>query len=386
MPIHRSACWNMLRNSSSTIDKMTIGDQFISNNYSGSRIAGDFQVLSRILLTFLSLLGSSCDAGNVNAGRTDGHIMVFYNVQNLFHPDDDPHTNDNDFTPTGSKGYTFEIYKERIEQVSNVLNSMKSSLQADLLIAGLAEVENEQVLKDLCNANSNAELSYIHKDSPDPRGIDVALIYDPKLFTPDTHFVAGINEPYSPGHNIPRTRDMLFVVGHTDNENFIISVNHWPSRRGGVEKTARKRALAADICRKVIDSLRTVLPEHALVIMGDLNDNPGDESELSIRKNNASDSPSSARLYNPFEELYKKGKGSYVYRNNWNMYDQILVSPELDIVAADVYKDSKLLYSGGSRKGTPKRSFEGNEYVNGYSDHLPVYIIINSISPRNQKP
>ena len=347
---------------------------FRTHSTSGTFASNIRMFLSHTLLICVALCVFSCSAREIQGDEDERHIIAFYNVQNLFHPDDDPHTNDNEFTPEGYKGYTTEIYQDRINRISSALSSMEQSMKGDLLVAGLAEVENHEVLRDLCDTGLPANFNYIHKDSPDPRGIDVALLYNSSLFTPDTHFVASINEPYTEGHQIPRTRDMLFVIGHTDHEKFIISVNHWPSRRGGVAKTSHKRVLAADICRKVTDSLKKELPEHLLIVMGDLNDNPGDESESLIRGIEQENDPSgTTSLFNPFEELYEKGKGSYVYGNNWNMYDQILVSPVLNI------------YDHGSKKGTPRRSFEGNSYKSGYSDHLPVYIIISSVSPRHPK-
>jgi predicted extracellular nuclease len=328
-----------------------------------------------VFLAYLLLLAPSCCAQNHPDEK--GYIIAFYNVQNLFHPDDDPHTNDNDFTPEGSKNYTVEVYSDRIRRIGEVIGDMDNSLNGELLMAGLTEVENEQVLTDLCEDGLPAGFRYIHNDSPDPRGIDVAFIYRENLFFPDTQFVVRINEPYIPGKGTPRTRDILYVIGRTASERFIVAVNHWPSRRGGVTKTEHKRIHTANICKRITDSLSKELPGHSIILMGDFNDNPGDKSlkEL-VRTDENSGEQGTARLHNPFIKLFEEGHGSYVYNNKWNMYDQILSSGSVNVIRAGTFTTPGMLIEEGSQKGYPKRSYRGDSYINGYSDHLPVYIII----------
>ena len=225
----------------------------------------------------------------------------------------------------------------------------------------------------------------VHFDSPDRRGIDVALLYQKKLFTP-TNYKAYELVIYDDQDRNKRiyTRDQLLVSGMLDGEKIHVIVNHWPSRSGGEARSRPKRIKAAELNKQIMDSLFSEDPYAKIITMGDLNDDPTNESVKDILKaKNDRENMKIKELYNPMEDMFKQGLGTLAYRDGWNLFDQIIISTELAkkdyssyrFYKAGIFNKSYLATPRGQYKGYPFRSFV-NGYTGGYSDHFPVFIYL----------
>ena len=331
----------------------------------------------RIILAVLCVvILSSAGAQKVNYKVG---LLGFYNLENLFDTIDDPDINDAEYLPSGTKRYTSEIYWDKIGNLAKVLSH-------GLSIIGHAEVENEAVLRDLVNHPLLKSRNYqiVHYNSPDVRGIDVAMLYNPKYFTvigSETLFV-----PLFDADGTPRfTRDILFVHGKYDGEDLFVMVGHWPSRRGGEEVSAPGRAKAAEVCRRKIDSLTAINPDTKIVLMGDLNDDPVSPSVAKVigAKGNK-DKVERGGMFNPWVEPYQQGIGTLAYNDSWNLFDQIMVSSgflskdQNGFFFRDAHIFSKpwMLQTDGKYKGYPKRTYDFDNYISGYSDHFPTYLVL----------
>ena len=291
----------------------------------------------------------------VEAQEVPVRSAAFYNVENFFDPVNDPASDDGDFTPEGVYGWTEERFREKTDRIARVLQELGAEM------VGLAEVENAFAVEKLVRHPALEGLSYdyIHFDSPDPRGIDVALLYRRSAFRPESMRAVRYRElPHY------RTREMLHVCGLWRGHPTHILVCHLPS----VLSPGKVRHAAAQSVRHYADSLLAADPGHMLLIMGDFNANPGSRPMKILTGGGG--------LENPFQSLYKKGYGSYHYRDRWNMYDSILVGGKLPGQAEPrVFVRDYLIQPDGQYKGYPYRSFSGTEYIGGYSDHLPVTLI-----------
>jgi len=311
----------------------------------------------------------------------------FYNFENLFDTEDDPAINDSEFLPTGAKQWTNEIYQEKLGNLARVVSEMGTELSPDgISILGVAEIENRRVLEDFAKQEKVANRNYqiIHFDSPDYRGIDVALLYQAKYFRPTSS--RAITMPiYTPTGDTTATRDILFVSGLYDGEPLHIMVNHWPSRRGGEAATAPYRNAAALICKTVADSLMQADPNAKVIIMGDLNDDPISPSvkkvlDVSFKKEDTK----KGGLFNPMYDFFKRGLGTLAYQDAWNLFDQIILSKGLvnekaggfQFYSARVFNENYLFQKSGQYRGYPHRTFSGDTYIGGYSDHLPVFVYL----------
>jgi endonuclease/exonuclease/phosphatase family metal-dependent hydrolase len=305
-------------------------------------------------------------------------IFANYNVENLFDTIDDPHKNDNDFLPEGKKRWTEEKYKTKLENLAKVISALSPQLLA------LEEIENEKVLLDLVNQPSISGFNYqiIHEESPDFRGIDVALLYTRDSFKYLWHRKKPIMFPTGKRYS---TRDILYVCGVTNSDDtLVVFINHWPSRLGGEKKSAPKRNFVARKLRESVKDIQAAHPEYAIIISGDFNDNPSNFSisgELEALENPQCLPPFG--LYNTSASLSHQ-TGTLKYRGKWYMFDQIIVSANLvdgkgiDIVpnSFEVFSPQWLKEPSGKYKGYPLRSFAGKKYLGGYSDHFPVKIEI----------
>lgn len=310
----------------------------------------------------------------------------FYNLENLFDTIDSPTTNDADFLPGGRLLWNTEKYVSKQANMAKVIQLLGGDLSPDgLAILGVSEVENRKVLEDLVAQPALKSRNYqiVHYDSPDERGIDVGLLYQAKYFT-----VLGSRAvPVSlkdPKTGLPDfTRDILYVCGKFDGEPLHVMVNHWPSRRGGESASAWARAAAASVCKSLADSIKTLDPDAKIVIMGDLNDDPDSKSltqVLQARRN--ADKIENQELYNPMFDLYKDGNGTLAYKDSWDLFDQMIVSKGFvnkkaggwQLYKAMVFRQPWLLQTEGAFRGYPFRTFVGDIFINGYSDHLPVYL------------
>lgn len=312
--------------------------------------------------------------------------LGFYNVENLFDIYDDPEKNDEEFTPEGKRRWNASTYNSKLDNLADAISELGIEKTSDgLAILGLSEVENKAVIEDLVKHDKLKGRNYqiIHEDSPDRRGIDVALIYQENLFKP-------LNYHYYPlmifrDDERIYTRDILYVSGELDDEIIHILVNHWPSRSGGEKRTRPSRNAAALKCKIISDSIRTHDPAAKIFIMGDLNDDPISPSLKKVlnAKRLPSQTPKDG-FYNPMYELYKKGIGSNAYRDAWSLFDQIIISQPLlnknqqgfFFYQVVIQNKTELVQKFGQYKGYPFRTFSGDTFINGYSDHFPVYLYL----------
>ena len=313
----------------------------------------------------------------------------FYNFENLFDTQDDPENwGDDEFLPAGSKNWNEEKYREKLSNLAGVVNELGAGLTSDgPAILGVAEVENRKVLEDFAGHPGIRHRDYqiIHYESPDHRGIDVGLLYQPKYFKPLSSRPISMKEGPSNHGDSLLTRDILYVSGILDGDTIHVLVNHWPSRSGGESATTHLREYAAGLNRETIESIKKIDKSPKIIIMGDLNDDPSSPSlknVLTARKDKRK-TPKGG-LYNPMYRLYQKGIGSNAWRDAWNLFDQLVVSqtlidkktPGYRFYQAHVHNKPYLTQKSGQYQGYPFRTFAGDNYLAGYSDHFPVYLYL----------
>ncbi len=315
--------------------------------------------------------------------------IAFYNVENLFDTIDNPDTFDEDFTSKGKNHYTSKIYWKKIEKTGRVISEIgKEKTKTSPAIIGLAEIENYIVLEDLTRSKYliNKQYQIIHFNSPDMRGIDVALLYQEKYFIPIEQESFEVKLWDENGKRI-FTRDILVVHGFLDNEQIYIIVNHWPSRRGGQKKSNPRREKAAYVAQQIIDNIKSENANAKIILMGDFNDDPIDKSlKTGLNSVGKIKKLDKENLYNPMENMYKNGLNTLGYRDGLNLFDQILMSyhfVSLDqtyqtyqFYKAGIFNPQYVINQTGRYKGYPYRSFQNNNYAEGYSDHFPVYIYL----------
>ncbi len=317
------------------------------------------------------------------------NTVAFYNVENLFDFEDDPITFDDDRTPEGKDHWTEEIYNAKLKNTAKVIAEIGKDVTGTApAVIGLCEIENRRTLEDLVNQEELLKYDYgiIQFDSPDRRGIDVALLYQKKLFTP-THYDKHELLIYNNGDTSKRvfTRDQLLVSGMLDGEEIHLIVNHWPSRSGGEARSRSKRIKATELNKSIIDSLFSKDPYAKIITMGDLNDDPTSPSVKKVLKTKKNrENMELKELYNPMENMHKNGLGTLAYRDGWNLFDQMIVSTELAkkdyssyrLYKTGIFNKSYLANPRGRYKGYPYRSFAGGGFTGGYSDHFPVYVYL----------
>lgn len=340
------------------------------------------------------------------------HTIAFYNLENLFDTIKGPNY-DEEWLPNGAQGWNTEKYKKKLENLSTVIPQIgvnKTQQPNSPVVVGVCEVENRGVLEDLVKTPLMLPHDYgvIHFDSPDKRGIDVGLLYKKKNFTPtsfskhtlyiyngketkDVKIKVG-DEAEGAENNVNidvktkriYTRDQLLVSGLLDGEEVHFIVNHWPSRSGGEKKSSPNREKAADLNKKIIDSLYAINPEAKIITMGDLNDGPYNKSVTrNLGAVGKRDNVSAKGLFNPMYQMHREGMGTIAYRDAWDIFDQIIVSEPLARKTNDysslrywkagIYNPTFLQQNAGQWKGYPLRNSNG---VPGYSDHFPVYVYL----------
>jgi hypothetical protein len=339
-------------------------------------------------LLCLILLISSFTA---SAQKTFSHYQVcavaFYNFENLFDTLNDPYKFDDDFTPSGDYHYSSQIYQAKLHNLATVLQQLGTDVTPDgPAIVGTAEVENDQVLQDLVKQPELRDRNYrfVHFESPDSRGIDVAMLYNPKYFIV-LRAEALRTDISQSGEKGGRTRDVLHVTGILAGDTTHVFVNHWPSRRGGEAGSAPLRAIAAGVSKRVIDSLMLLNKATRVLVMGDLNDDPTSPSVVKVlgAKGNKEKITDGA-LYNPWSAFLAKGIGTLAYNDSWNLFDQIMLSSgwlkpdgkHWRYYKAEIFNRDFLREKFGLYKGYPHRSFDGTNWINGYSDHFPVLVYL----------
>jgi len=307
--------------------------------------------------------------------------ILFYNVENLMDTIDNPVKIDDEFVPTSEKQWNTERYQTKLDHIGQVIASTGVQLP---VIVGLAEIENRFVLEDLVKeAHMQAgHYGIVQFDSPDERGIDCALLYDQQRFKVLDAYPVPV---YLPKDNGGSTRDILYVTGKFNGTDEVahIFVNHWPSRYEGEEVSRPRRIMAAQVLRHQVDSLNDLYSDPAIIIMGDFNDTPFDESVMVTLGAVTPDGHyTDESLVNLVANFQKDNVGSYNYKGNWQALDQLIVSESiLTDDAAFRVDDRKVrfirndfqMYHSDKYGDTPNRTYGGNNYYGGYSDHLPAY-------------
>jgi len=310
----------------------------------------------------------------------DNFTVAFYNVENLFDTKNDEGIRDGDFTPEGAIVWDDQKYTKKLNDIASVIAAI-DSLNLPVIV-GLAEVENIGVLKDLTAKTKLSEGNYaiVHFDSPDERGIDVAMLYRSDYFTP-LHA-----KPYPLTFEFDKkdkTRDLLYVKGMVGADTLHLLINHWPSRSGGKEKSDPKRQAAALQVKMVVDSIFRFNAEANIIIMGDLNDNPTDDNvNISLDARRVTKDIKSDELYNLAVNKFESGEGTLYYRS-WDLFDQMIVSgnilngkTEYKLTGDDIQilKEDWMLYKNRNGVKVPNRTAGRKDYYGGFSDHLPVFI------------
>lgn len=337
-------------------------------------------------MAFLLLVAAWLPAG---AQKYAVYGVAFYNLENLFDTINNNGKYDLEFSPQGDRKWDGRKYKSKINHMAYAISQLTTSTTPEgPAVIGVSEIENRSVLEDLVAAEPIRDrgMKVIHHDSPDARGVDVGLLYNPKFFRPlkVTNHTLRIKE-------LPRfkTRDQMCVVGLLGDSKkgyarVAIIVNHWPSRRGGEKESSWLREAAASLSKEIADSLYAVDPKMGVIIMGDLNDDPFNKS-VSQTLGAVRDIKKISRpgYFNPFWEKLDRGIGSYIYRGGWNLFDQIIVNSNLvdgvcgvKYMGAEVWNKQFLLQQEGQYKGYPLRTFSSGAWTDGYSDHLPTEIFL----------
>lgn len=308
--------------------------------------------------------------------------VMFYNVENFFDCKRDSSVNDADFTPDGAYHWTWKRFETKKNNIAKAIAAAGGLHGA--AIVGLCEIENREVLSSLVYHSPLKGAGYrtIHYDSPDSRGIDTALLYDPEVFSPLSS--SPIRVSFSGEDAGQTTRDILYVKGMLGSKDTLhVFVCHAPSRRGGELASRHKRLRFASVLKTVCDSIMQSVPDAKIMVMGDFNDFPSSISLSDVLGAETSwQKVENGKLYNMMSVLEKDGLGSYKYQGEWNMLDQIIVSaPLLDGAGlrvkdkARIFSASFLLEDDSRYFGDkPRRTYLGPRYLGGFSDHLPVYV------------
>ena len=322
--------------------------------------------------------------------RYNVYGVMFYNLENLFDTINNNGNYDLEFSPQGARQWNHDKYKKKLHNLSYAISQMTSQgTPSGPAIIGVSEIENITVLQDLVKEPEISKQHYqiVHHDSPDRRGVDVVLLYNPRFFR-----VLNVTNQRLYIKEQPNflTRDQLCVTGLLGGDKVSVIVNHWPSRLGGQEQSSYLREAAAARVKKTVDSLLVDDPNQGIIIMGDLNDDPMDRSCAKVlnAKRNIKDVEGNNGLYNPFWALLDKGIGTLAYKGGWNLFDQIIINgwltqhkdgkdkPHLTFLRAEVLNREFLKGHDGDRAGYPLRTYSAGVFLNGFSDHFPTEIFL----------
>lgn len=345
--------------------------------------------MTRLLSIFLILISTICYSQETSSKQEHFRIM-FYNVENLFDPFHDTLKNDYEFVAGGEMGWTWKKFEHKLQNISKVIVTAGGWKVPEMVC--FSEIENKFVLIQLLKRTPLERFGYriIHEESPDERGIDVGLIYNPERFTEIGHQRIYVRS----GDSVLKTRSILYVKGMIKSETgeetdtLHLFINHWPSRTGGVELTAWKRKAASLSLKTAVDSILRIVPKANIVLTGDFNDEPTDESIVVHLGASGSIRDEDKMLYalmTPY--IGRKDFGTNKFRNQWGVIDQFIVSRELlsdsSIIKvngknAEILNFPFLLQEDEKYGGTvPKRTFVGRKYSGGFSDHLPVLLTLD---------
>lgn len=308
--------------------------------------------------------------------NSPAHTIAFYNTENLFEYADDNFISEKRFSKKSSRISYKERYEKKISNTGLAISKIAfEDFQKPPTLIGLAEVESDNVLTDLIYSPFLEPYNYgfIRYDSPDARGINVALLYDKDNFQVEKSENVFLDLEDKNGEK-DYTRDILKVIGYLEGEKIYVLVNHWPSRHGRSDPEGYKRKLAAEKVVALIETIEKTDLSAKIIIMGDFNDNPKNESMQLLTK--------SKSLYNPMEKLVSYTRGSVNHNARWMVFDQILMTSNfldqetggLKFCKADIFDAQFLTQRYGKFQGHPFRTYEGKQYTGGFSDHFPVFI------------
>lgn len=323
--------------------------------------------------------------------QTKPYKIVFYNLENFFDTVNDPEVLDDEFTPEGPKKWTQDKYDKKLHNMERVFFDIAAINKDYPVVIGVSEVENRNVLEDIVAAPKLAPANYriVHHDSPEARGVDVAFFYRADVFKLEGEKAIRTIIPSLPNF---KTRDILTMWGKIDGEDFLFMVGHWPSRLRGKEASEYKRIAVGEQMRSIADSVKQIRPDVKVVLMGDFNDDPTDPSitqglgaKLKVKELQKGD------YYAPYASMLKAGYGTLAYGDAWNIFDNVVVTENLVNDTTDklkiqkapgskfygnIFKRHYMVQKEGQYKGYPLRTYVGNNFQGGYSDHFPVYIYI----------
>jgi predicted extracellular nuclease len=331
-----------------------------------------------VFIGFSFCLSFTCGVKNLDSD-TQSVSCAFYNLDNLFDTIDDSSHNDDDFTPNGKYKWTNERYKIKLKNMNKVITDMVDGSAPDIL--GVCELESQLAFADLLQTKGlKNNFKIVHFDSEDERGIDVALAYNHKKFTvlEAQNFKVVMSQDTS-----DRTRDILYVKlkSQINNDTLVAIVCHFPSRREGKAESEQNRIDAGLVVKSILNSKCHAMSR--VIVMGDFNDQPWDKSMTQGIGALSRSKCASCMLQNLMFEL-KDGEGSYRFRGHWERLDQIILSKALLDGKGTDYQEQSLrikkeawMLQKGKYEGYPLRTFGGDDWLNGYSDHLPVYVKLN---------
>lgn len=311
------------------------------------------------------------------------YSVGFYNLENLFDTIPSPGVNDIEFTPGGIKKWDGQKYWKKIENMSFAISKLAGEFCPEgPAVLGVSEIENRTVLEDLVKAPLLKSIGYqiVHYDSPEARGVDVGLLYNPKFFKVTSSHAYKFTLPNKPDF---KSRDQLLVSGLLAGEPVHFIVCHWPSRRNGEKSSRYLREAAAKLSRHITDSIFKTDPKAKIVLMGDLNDDPFNEPvKVIVGAKKRPEEVQPKGFFNPMWRILDKGVGSLGYRGEWNLFDQIIISHDflgtdrssLKYWKAEVFNKDFLIQPEGPYKGYPWRSFSGDLFIEGFSDHFPTLV------------
>ena len=333
----------------------------------------------------LCFFTQNCVSQDVSTERRDKNTIrvCFYNLENFFDYENNPKKNDDAFTPEGANRWTKTRFENKAKNLAKVFVALG---QWDLPeIIGVCEIENETAIRYLLynTSLSVGKYKYVYYESPDRRGINVAFFYRPDKFNVVSSYPIPLKDSLNPYF---KTRDILYVKGVLATEckdTLHLFVNHWTSRYGGYAATVDKRNFAAKTLRLKIDSLLLLNPNMRILVMGDFNDYPDDESITSYLRAYDTTNYKEGNLINMMFPYFKKSNiGTYKYRQHWGILDQIMVSSGLyysqnglqTATTGIIFSPDFLLEDDKNMGKKPFRTYVGPRYIGGFSDHLPIYI------------
>ena len=312
-------------------------------------------------------------------------LVGFYNLENLFDTIDDPMKQDEEFLPQGVNQWNTEKYTTKLHNMAYAISTIGTDWSPDgVAVLGVSEIENRTVLEDLVLQPEIKDRNYhiVHYESPDRRGVDVGLLYNPKYFKLVSSKSYRTVVPDQPDFI---TRDQLLVSGLFDGEMMHFIVMHWPSRYGGEKRSLPGRVAAAELCRHIADSILNEDANAKIIMMGDYNDYPDNKSVTKyLRATGDMNNLGEGEFFNPMYDLHKKGIGTNYYNDVPGVLDQTIITPGLlpsdystyQFKNAKVHNKEFLKQHGGRYNGYPFRTFGSGVWMGGYSDHFPVYVIL----------